>query len=98
MLQDHLKTKVLGKLSHGLYYVDISPFIPSLHSTTCVATKYSKSNKSTINLAKLWHLRLRHLSLSQLKVLIPDIDVNKFNDTIFCTICSAADRDFYFLQ
>ena len=58
VLQDHSKTKVPGKLSHGLYYGDISPSIPSLHSTTCVAVEYSKSNKSTIDLAKLWHLRL----------------------------------------
>lgn len=31
-----------------------------------------------------------HLPFTQLKVLFPSVDVNKFKDTNFCTICPAA--------
>ena len=89
VLQDHLKTKVLGRLSHSLYYVDIPSPTSSSQTTTCVAAEYSTSNKKNIDLAKLWHLRLGHVPVSQLKVLFPTINVNKFHDSIFCTICLA---------
>lgn len=51
MIQDHLKTRVLGRLSHGLYYANIPCSITS--SSTCVAAENSTSNKATFDLVKL---------------------------------------------
>lgn len=92
VLQDHSRTRVLGRLSNCLYYADIPTSIQFTfqQNTTCVATKLSTSNNTNIDLAKLWHLRLGHLSFSQLKFLLPTFDVNKFNASTFCTICPTA--------
>ena len=40
----------------------------------------------SIELAKLWHLRLGHLPFSQMKILFPNIDVNKVHESTICTI------------
>lgn len=76
----------VANLSHGLYYAAL----PLASSPTCVAATSSQNKQSAIELIKLWHLRLGHLPLSQLKVLLPDVDVNNFTNTTFCTICPAA--------
>lgn len=48
VIQEHSKTKVLGKLSHGLFYADISYSVQHPHSNTCAAATYSKAYKSII--------------------------------------------------
>jgi gag-pre-integrase-like protein/integrase-like protein len=61
-----------------------------LNNTSCVTAALSCTNKTSIDLAKLWHLRLGHIPFSQLKILLPNFNVNKFNASKFCTICPAA--------
>lgn len=75
---------LLGRLQGGLYnVVDVSAqsvkSIPS--SVACL---------STIDKAKLWHLRLGHLPFSQINHLLPDCHVKACSLDIVCQVCPAA--------
>ena len=91
LIQDHSKTKVLGKLSNGLYYIYI-PLTSSHNSqqkSTCVAVQPSSQPTFSIDLAKLWNLRLSYLPFSKMKFLFPDMNVNKVTDSTICRISAA---------
>lgn len=59
-----------------------------------VANKTTSANlvtpKSSLDEAKLWHVRMGHLPFSQMKYACPHLDVSSLNKKIFCTICPQA--------
>ena len=77
---------LLGNLAEGLYQFKHSlppppsPRLPTAHTSKC----------TSINKAKLWHLRLGHIPFSQLKHVVPDCLVTDFMQNQFCQICPLA--------
>lgn len=102
-IQDHLMNKswILGKIQHGLYYVE--SHLNNLHGTRQLTNSIPVQNfcnagqfvHNTISdhdtsKAKLWHLRLGHMPFQKLSLLFPNEVSNACTSEFFCTICPAA--------
>ncbi|KAL8155975.1 hypothetical protein AgCh_001144 [Apium graveolens] len=73
----------LGSLSNGLYTVPHSAPLLDVKRCNAIISK-------NLEEAKLWHLRMRHLPFSQLKMIVPSSSVQNCLDSIVCQICPAA--------
>lgn len=99
---------VLGSANNGLYYALDKPDaqgVPRLlrsvvsdYTVSFVNSSVPKTNNNALvsmdvqNKAKLWHLKKRHVSFSQLKDILPDITERYCSNDFFCTICPAAKK------
>ena len=76
------QSMLLGNLQGGLYNVDDS-YVSSHHIAT------TRSCFSTVDIAKLWHLRLGHLPFDQINIALPDCNAKSLLHDTICTVCPA---------
>ncbi|KAL2932983.1 Retrovirus-related Pol polyprotein from transposon RE1, partial [Bienertia sinuspersici] len=79
---------VLGRLHGGLYHFGIDK--NSADNKIDAAGLYSTAVTSSLNKAKLWHLRMGHIPFAHLQVLIPDCDVKQSLVDSICQVCPKA--------
>lgn len=82
----------LGRSRSGLYVYEGNQSSTHKESKDSLAQICCSlaSTTSTINKAKLWHLRLGPLPMDKVQILFPDIESRTVKSNIICTICPLA--------
>ena len=86
----------LGKEMQGLYYTTFHN-TPSKHCNSSIPHTLARvtTTKDTLEMAKLWHIRLGHAPFKRLKILFPNLDLTIIKNSFFVLFVLPLDNQDY---